>query len=311
MMRLERGVGSSKPAILLFFMPNAATIFAHKKNMAWSEESRFTFSRSRTAWTHATLEIFSIIAHIDHGKRRFQNRLLHRTGTITTREMEDQLLDSMDLEKEPRHYIKAHPVTMFYQARTGEVRTEPDRHAGTWIFPMSLAQPERVRGCLLIIDAAQGVEAQTSQLHLAMKQNLAIIPVINKIDLPHADVAQTKQQLEDILAIPAEKRDLARPRKGLALTRFSRPLSSGFQRPANRSAVLGRRSVDSISTLTKAWSPRARVQRRAEGGISVNCCLGKNVEVKSRKLQSKPYVREKLEVGETGYLTANIKTRRK
>jgi small GTP-binding protein len=168
----------------------------------------------------AHIRNFSIIAHIDHGKTTLSDRLLHRTGTITTREMEDQLLDSMDLEKERGITIKAHPVTMLYQAKNGQTYElnlidTPGHVDFSYEVSRSLSARE---GAVIVVDAAQGVEAQTvANVHLAMKQNLAIIPVINKIDLPHANIPQARQQLEDILAIPGESAILASAKEGIGI----------------------------------------------------------------------------------------------
>src|ERR1044071_3933576 len=258
---------------------------------------------------------FSIIAHIDHGKTTLSDRLLHRTGTIATRDMEAQLLDSMDLEKERGITIKAHPVTMYYKARAGETYElnlidTPGHVDFSYEVSRSLSACE---GALLIIDAAQGVEAQTvANVHLAMKQDLAIIPVINKIDLPHADVPLAKQQLEDILAIPADTALLASAKEGIGIDEILEAIIARVPAPKpTGERSLQALSFDSYFDTYKGVVTHVRVfNGELKAGMLVRLLhSGKTVEGKEvGSFNPRPYVRERLEVGETGYITANIKS---
>ncbi len=263
----------------------------------------------------AHIRNFSIIAHIDHGKTTLSDRLLHSTGTIATRDMEDQLLDSMDLERERGITIKAHPVTMLYKSKNGEIYElnlidTPGHVDFSYEVSRSLAACE---GALLIIDAAQGVEAQTvANVHLAMKQNLAIIPVINKIDLPHADVALAKMQLEDILAIPADTAILASAKQGIGIEDILEAIVARVPAPKpTGEASLQALGFDSYFDTYKGVVTHVRVfNGELKAGMQVKLLhSGKTVEVKEvGSFNPKPYVRERLEVGETGYFTANIKS---
>ncbi len=163
---------------------------------------------------------FCIIAHVDHGKTTLSDRLLEYTNTVTQRVLTAQHLDSMDLERERGITIKSHPVTMHYPAKDGKIyklnlMDTPGHVDFSYEVSRSLAACE---GVLLLIDAAQGVEAQTvANFHLAVGQNLKIIPVINKIDLPSADLDLCTKQLEDLLTIPAEEAILASGKSGIGI----------------------------------------------------------------------------------------------
>jgi GTP-binding protein LepA len=163
---------------------------------------------------------FCIIAHVDHGKTTLSDRLLEHTHTVARRVMTDQHLDSMDLEKERGITIKSHPVTMHYKAKDGltyklNLMDTPGHVDFSYEVSRSLNACE---GAVLLIDAAQGVEAQTvANAHLAFAQKLKVIPVINKIDLPSADLELCTKQLEDILTIPAEEAILASGKAGIGI----------------------------------------------------------------------------------------------
>ncbi len=260
---------------------------------------------------------FSIIAHIDHGKTTLSDRLLQTTGTVEDRTLQAQHLDAMDLEKERGITIKAHPVTMYYVAKNGEryelnLIDTPGHVDFAYEVSRSLSACE---GALVIIDAAQGVEAQTvANVHLAMKQGLTIIPIINKIDLPHANIPMAKQQLEEILAIPAEDAILASAKEGIGISDILEAIVHRLPAPKPTEAKSFQALIfDSYFDTYKGVVILVRVTNGTlKPGMMVKLLhSGRTVEIKEvGSFNPKPYTRDELTVGETGYITANIKTPR-
>ncbi len=177
---------------------------------------------------------FCIIAHIDHGKTTLSDRLLEATNTVELRKMKEQVLDSMELERERGITIKSHPVTLRYTAPDGQVWRlnlidTPGHVDFAYEVSRSLAACE---GVLLLVDAAQGIEAQTvANALLAMKQGLEVVPVINKVDLPGADIPHVQRQLEDVLAIPAEDAILASAKVGKGIPEIFEAILSRMPPP--------------------------------------------------------------------------------
>jgi GTP-binding protein LepA len=258
---------------------------------------------------------FCIIAHIDHGKTTLSDRLLERTGTIHEREKQDQLLDSMDLERERGITIKAHPVTMRYTSKTGDdyrlnLLDTPGHVDFAYEVSRSLAACE---GALLIVDAAQGVEAQTvANVHLAHKQGLTIVPVINKIDLPNADVPAVHKQLEEILAIPAEEALEASAKMGVGIEEILEAVVQRIpppQKPADE--TLRGLVFDSVFDIYRGVVAYVRVfSGRIEADQAVKL-LNNDARYEIKEVgifTPKMFLQAKLEAGDVGYFIANIKS---
>ncbi len=258
---------------------------------------------------------FSIIAHIDHGKTTLSDRLMQFTKTVAERDQQDQLLDAMDLERERGITIKSHPVTMSYTAKDGKtyqlnLLDTPGHVDFSYEVSRSLAACE---GALLIVDAAQGVEAQTmANLHLANEQELTIIPVINKIDLPSADLPKVHKQLEDIICIPAEEAIPASAKNGIGIEDILEAVVQRIPAPVENEDKLLRASVfDSVYDPFRGVVSYVRVMSGSmKRGTRIKLFhTPKTYEVKEVGVftpgMSK---RDELQAGDVGYVIANMKT---
>ena len=262
----------------------------------------------------ANVRNFCIIAHIDHGKTTLSDRLLEFTKTIGGREMEEQLLDAMDLERERGITIKMHPVTLTYLAHDGKTYElnfidTPGHVDFSSEVSRSLAACE---GALLVIDAAQGIEAQTlANYHLAVAENLTIIPVINTIDLPAADVERVKGEIEELLIIEASDAVLASAKEGIGIEEILEAIVTRIPPPKGRVEKLRGLVFDAQFDPYRGVVAYVRiVDGELRAGSRFMSMAHRRVYEATEVGVFKPEMRKtaSLGVGNVGYVIANIKS---
>jgi GTP-binding protein LepA len=257
---------------------------------------------------------FSIIAHIDHGKTTLSDRLMEKTGALTKREMSEQFLDSMDLEKERGITIKQHSVRLEYKAQDGQdyvlnLIDTPGHVDFTYEVSRSLAA---CQGALLVVDASQGVEAQTlANAHLAVDGGLEIIPVLNKIDLPGAEPEKAREQIENVIGIDASEAIFASAKQGIGIDEILEAIVHRIPPPqGNPDGALRALTFDSwfdqyrgvvilVHVVDGELRPGMKVRLMASGGSYLVEQLG--------VFTPKPMPVEKLGAGEVGFVVAGIK----
>jgi GTP-binding protein LepA len=257
---------------------------------------------------------FSIIAHIDHGKSTLADRILERTNALSAREMKDQLLDSMDLERERGITIKLNAVQLKYKAKDGEeyifhLIDTPGHVDFTYEVSRSLAACE---GAILVVDAAQGIEAQTlANVYLAIDNDLEILPVINKIDLPAAEPERVRKEIEDVIGLDASEAVLASAKAGIGIDEILEQIVEKIPAPTgDPDAPLKALIFDSLYDSYRGVVAYIRV---VDGTVKVGdkikmMATGKEFEVTEVGVFTpKAELRDELTVGDVGYLTASIK----
>lgn len=257
---------------------------------------------------------FSIIAHIDHGKSTLADRILEKTNALSQREMKQQLLDSMDLERERGITIKLNAVQLTYKASDGEeyifhLIDTPGHVDFTYEVSRSLAACE---GAILVVDAAQGIEAQTlANVYLALDNDLEILPVINKIDLPSAEPERVRQEVEDVIGLDASEAVLASAKAGIGIEEILEEIVKKV--PAPTGDPFGPLQALIFDSLYDPYRGVVAYIRIVEGSVKVGdkikmMATGKEFEVTELGVfNPKPIAKDELSVGDVGFLTAAIK----